>query len=85
MRSHILRMSVLLVMMGLVFAATAGSAQADVCVTIDRPHDTLPPQDQAAALLLVTRQFELAGERVVSSECTDRTAWPTSGSATRSP
>jgi hypothetical protein len=50
-------------------AATAGGSQTEVCVTINEAHDTLPPQDRVAALLLVTRQFELAGERVVSEEC----------------
>lgn len=69
MRSHIRRLLVLLVSTGFLMAAAAGPAQADVCVTIDTAHDTLPPPDQAAALLLVIRQFELAGERVASGEC----------------
>jgi hypothetical protein len=69
MCSSIRRVSVLLVITGLLVAADAGPAQADVCVTIDEAHDTLPPQDRAAALLLVARQFELAGEKVVSGEC----------------
>jgi len=69
MCSSIRRLSVLLFMTGLLVAATASAAKADVCVTIDEVHDTLPPQDRAAALLLVTRQFELVGEPVGSGEC----------------
>jgi hypothetical protein len=65
MRSQILRLSLITSL--LVFAAAA--AHADVCVTIDAAHDTFSPGDQAAALLLVTRQFEQAGERVVPAGC----------------
>ena len=69
MRSHILRISIPLALSGLLVAATAGAAQTDVCVTIDQARDTFSPEDRTAALLLVTRQFELAGERVVPGEC----------------
>ena len=49
-------------------ATTAGAAQAQqICVEIDAPRDTLDPQDRAAAVLLLTRQFTLAGEDVVAS------------------
>ena len=65
MRGHILRVSVLT---GFLMAA-AGSAYADVCVTIDTARDTFTPSEQAAALLLVTRHFEQAGERVVAAGC----------------
>ena len=65
MRSDVLR---LLAMTGFL-AAIAGAAHADVCVTIDQAHDTLAPRDQTAAMLLVTRQFEVAGERVVPAGC----------------
>lgn len=44
-------------------------AGADVCVTVDEAHDTLSPQDRAAAVLLVAKQFELAGRRVVPEGC----------------
>ena len=47
-----------------------GPARADVCVTIDEARDTLSAQDRAAALLLLARQFELAGEKVVPPGCT---------------
>jgi hypothetical protein len=44
-------------------------AVADVCVAIDGTRDTLSPTEQSAAVLLVTRQFELAGEPVVPAGC----------------
>ena len=47
-------------------AVTAGAAHAQVCVEIDTPRDTLDPQDRAAAVLLLTRQFALAGEEVTA-------------------
>jgi len=46
-----------------------GRANAEVCVTIDETRDTFSARDRAAALLLLTRQFELAGERVVPPGC----------------
>lgn len=48
----------------------AGRAVADVCLTIDEARDTFSPADRAAALLLLARQFELAGEHVVPADCT---------------
>jgi hypothetical protein len=50
-------------------AATPAPVRADVCVTIDEAHDTFSPSDRSAALLLLKRQFELAGERVVEPGC----------------
>ena len=46
-----------------------GGASADVCMTVDEARDTFSAQDRAAALLLLARQFELAGERVVPPGC----------------
>ena len=57
----------LFLIMGL--AAAPDAAQASACVTVDEARDTLLPQDRAAALLLVERQFELAGEVVVQGKC----------------
>jgi hypothetical protein len=54
----------------LVVVAASGAA-ADVCVSIDEPHDTLTPRDQASALLVLARQFELAGQQVVSAPCAE--------------
>jgi hypothetical protein len=52
-------------------ASTAAPAQAGVCVTIDEAHDTFAAADRLAALLLLKRQFELAGQRVVEPGCQD--------------
>jgi hypothetical protein len=41
----------------------------DVCITVDEAHDTFSPQDRTAAVLLVAKQFELAGKRVVPEGC----------------
>jgi hypothetical protein len=49
-------------------AQTRG-AGAEVCITVDEAHDTFSPQDRTAALLLVDKQFELEGQRVVSGGC----------------
>jgi hypothetical protein len=55
---------------GLLFLGlAAGRADADVCITVDEARDTFLPPDRAAALLLLARQFELAGERVVPGGC----------------
>jgi hypothetical protein len=66
MRTRILRLTTITCV---VIATTAAAAQAEVCIAIDTAHDTFSPSDQAAALLLVTRQFEQAGERVVPAGC----------------
>ena len=42
---------------------------ATVCLTLAKERDALPSRDRAAALLLLTRQFELAGRRVVADGC----------------
>lgn len=48
--------------------------RAPVCVAIDETRDTLSPQDRRAAVILVARQFELAGRQVASGDCDDRYA-----------
>jgi len=50
-------------------ASTRFAAAGDVCLAIDEGRDTFSQQDRSAALLLLTRQFELAGERVVPAGC----------------
>jgi len=50
-------------------AAAPRAAQASVCITVDEARDTFSRLDRAAALLLVERQFELAGETVVQGDC----------------
>jgi len=49
--------------------AQTRAAGADVCITVDETRDTLSPQDRTAALLLVSRQFELSGQRVAPEGC----------------
>jgi hypothetical protein len=43
-----------------------------VCVAIDVAHDTFSEQDRRAALLLVAKQFELAGRHVDGVDCAER-------------
>ena len=52
-----------------VFLAGAASAAAQVCVSVDSAKDTLTQADRDAAVVLITRQFELAGERLVPAGC----------------
>lgn len=59
--------SVLLVAM--ITAGTAGAATAQTCIAIDEDHDVLGPDERRAALVLVGKQFELAGQRVVKVDC----------------
>jgi hypothetical protein len=47
----------------------ASSAQADVCVTIDTTNDMFAPSEQTAARLLMERQFQQVGERVLPPGC----------------
>jgi len=47
------------------FLAAVETAQAQVCVRVDETLDTLSPADRKAAVLLLERQFELAGKSVV--------------------
>jgi hypothetical protein len=65
MRSHLVR---LLAAAGLL-VVTAHAARADVCVTVDEARDALTTEERAAALMLVTREFELEGEQVVPGAC----------------
>ena len=50
-------------------AGAAGVASAQTCIRIDEQHDTLQPDERTAARLLVGKQFELAGHRVVDDNC----------------
>jgi hypothetical protein len=52
-------------------ASTPAPARADVCVRVDEARDTFSSSDRAAAVLLLKRQFEVAGERVVEEGCQD--------------
>jgi hypothetical protein len=56
-------------MMGAPARAQTGTTGKDVCVTVDEAHDTFSPQDRTAAVLLLAKQFELAGRTVVPEGC----------------
>lgn len=59
-----------LVSVGLLVALLPAPAMAaDVCVVVDESRDTFSPQDRTAAVLMLSRQFELEGERVVPAGC----------------
>ena len=47
----------------------AAPTQADVCVSVDSTHDMFSPSEQAAARLLVEREFQQVGERVLPEGC----------------
>jgi hypothetical protein len=49
--------------------AAGRAAAADVCVIVDETRDTFSRSERAAAVLLIERQFELAGERIVPPGC----------------
>jgi hypothetical protein len=53
----------------LIVGFVSARANADVCVTIDEARDLFSPQERTAALQLLARQFELAGEHVVPAGC----------------
>jgi hypothetical protein len=50
------------------YGQTAAAVKT-VCLTIDAAHDTLAPYERSAALLMLARQFEINGERVVDGPC----------------
>jgi hypothetical protein len=68
------RMTMAAVLMAGLMAPTAARAQTrgagpEVCVFVDEARDTLSPQDRTAAILLLARQFEIAGQRVAPEGC----------------
>ena len=52
--------------------AQATPAGAEVCLAMDETRDMLTPEDRTGALLVLARQFELTGRRVVASGCAIR-------------
>jgi len=52
-------------------AGAARSASAQTCIAIDEQHDMLTRDERTAARLLLSKQFELAGHRVVDRDCTE--------------
>ena len=67
MESRIRRSIVTCMTCALMSIATA--ARADVCITIDTTRDMFSPSEQTAARLLMERQFQQAGERVLPEGC----------------
>jgi len=59
------RLSKYVLMMVFVLLAVAATAEAQVCIRVDEQRDMLSDQDRAAVVLYLSRQFELAGKRVV--------------------
>lgn len=59
----------ILVFVAAIVAVSAGIARADVCVTIDQAKDTFNDADRAAALILISRQFEAEGLHVATQQC----------------
>jgi hypothetical protein len=57
------------------FATPASFAQkspaTEVCIAVDDAHDTLAPADRTAARLLIAKEFEIAGWRVVPDGCSN--------------
>jgi hypothetical protein len=53
----------------LLMSGAAREAIAQTCIKIDESHDTLAEDERAAALLLVRKQFELAGHRAAETGC----------------
>jgi hypothetical protein len=51
-------------------AGAARTTSAQTCIAIDEARDMLGREERTAARLLVGKQFELAGHRVVERDCT---------------
>ena len=67
MESRILRTIAACMTCALISIATP--ARADVCISVDTTHDMFSPSEQAAARLLMERQFQQVGERVLPEGC----------------
>jgi hypothetical protein len=65
MRGQILRVMTFVVL----FGAAGQAARADVCVSIDQGHDALSSEEQNAAMVLIRREFEQAGEHMAAAPC----------------
>jgi hypothetical protein len=52
-----------------VMTCAARTASAQTCITLDEQHDTLSPDERPAALLLVKKEFELAGRPIADRDC----------------
>ena len=68
----------------LLLTGAARAASAQTCLRIDESADMLAPNERTAALLLVRKQFELAGHRLPRPGVRRPTRSRTSASAARS-
>jgi hypothetical protein len=68
MRTRFVRSALFFVMLTM---GAARAASAQTCVVIDEQHDMLGRDERTAARLLVEKQFELAGRRVVERDCSE--------------
>jgi hypothetical protein len=59
--------SALLVVM--LMAGTARAASGQTCIVVDESRDMLAKDERTAAVLLVGRQFEQAGQRIADRDC----------------
>jgi hypothetical protein len=66
MPGRFLRASICLLVVTL---GAARAASAQTCITIDASHDALSPEERTAAVLLVKKEFELAGRPVADRNC----------------
>ena len=53
-----------------VWVGVAGTAAADVCVSIDEPRDTFNSADRSASLILIAREFRQEGLQTGTDNCT---------------
>jgi hypothetical protein len=65
MRGYIVRFAAVTCLL----TAGASASEGAVCISVDEAHDTLSPQERAAALILIAKQFEQAGEQVLAAGC----------------
>ena len=68
MRQWCARSAILLLMLT---AGAVRTASAQTCIVIDEQHDMLGRDERTAARLLVSKQFELAGRRIVDRDCAE--------------
>jgi hypothetical protein len=66
MRNRLIRSALFVLML---MAGTARAANGQTCLVIDEPRDTLGRDERIAALLLLGKEFERAGQPVVDRDC----------------
>ena len=66
MRNRLIRSALFVLML---MAGTARAANGQTCLVIDEPRDTLGRDERIAALLLLGKEFERAGQPVADRDC----------------